>query len=148
MSPRLRHALRFAFPNLVCVLVAALAYELVEAFVRGDVPEGLTPGGAVAANMAVWALLAAIVGVVTFLLRLSDVITRVPGWGFAWLGAGWVALACILVMHAIAEGAVGLGVAIGVGAVVLWLAIHRWIPGWPGASRDGGTGPLPKRDLP
>ena len=148
MPPRLRHAFRFAFPNLVAVLVAAFAYELVEAFVRGDVPEGLTPSGAVAANMAVWALLAAIVGIVTFLLRLSDVVARVPGWGFAWLGAAWVALACVLVVHAIEEGALGVSVAIGVAAVAIWLAIHRWLPGWPGATRGGARVPKAEQDLP
>ena len=150
MSSRLRHALRFALPNLVAVLVAALVYELVEAFVRGDVPQGTTPGGAVAANMGVWALLAAVVGIVTFLLRLSDVVTRVPGWGFAWLGAAWVALACVLVVHAVEAGAVGVAAGIGVAAVVIWLAIHRRIPGWPGAARaaDAADGPSGDRHLP
>jgi hypothetical protein len=133
---RFRHALRFALPNLVAILVAAFGYELFEAFVRGDVPEGLTAGAAVVANMPVWALLACIVALVTFLLRLSDIVTRLPGWGFAWLGATWVALACVLVVHAIEEGQVGAGVAIGVAAVVIWLAIHRRIPGWPGAQAE------------
>ena len=136
MPSRLHHALRFALPNLVAVLVAALVYELVEAFVRGDVPSGTTAGGAVAANMAVWTLLAAVVGIVTFLLRLSDVVTRVPGWGFAWLYAAWVALACVLVVHAVQAGALGVAAGIGVGAVVVWLAIHRRIPGWPGAVQE------------
>ena len=148
MAPRLRHALRFALPNLVAVLGAALVYELVEAFVRHDVPDGLTPAGAVAANMGVWALLAAIVGVVTFLLRLSDVVARVPGWRFAWLGAAWVALACVLVVHAVEEGALGVGVAIGVAAVAIWLAIHRRLPGWPGAARRGAGVPEAEQDLP
>jgi hypothetical protein len=147
MPARLRHALRFALPNLFCVLVAALAYELVEAFVRGDVPEGMTPGDAVVENMSVWALLALVVAVVTFLLRLSDVVARVPGWRFAWLGAAWVALACVLVVHAVEEGALGVGIGIGVAAVVIWLAIHRRIPGWPGAA---GTAREPRgeRNLP
>jgi hypothetical protein len=150
---RLRHALRFALPNLVAILVAALGYELFEAFVRGDVPEGLSAGGAVAANMPVWALLAFMVAFVTFLLRLSDVVTRVPGWSFAWLGAAWVALACVLVVHAIEEGQVGAGVAIGAAAVVIWLAIHRRIPGWPGthasvSEHRGGDRQPTGRDLP
>jgi hypothetical protein len=148
MPPRLRHALRFALPNLVAVLVAALVYELVEAFVRGDVPEGLTPGAAVAENMAVWALLAAVVGLVTFLLRLSDAVTRVPGWGFAWVGAAWVALACVLVVHAVAAGAVRLGAGIGVAAVVIWFAIHRRIPGWPGAAGHRADDHAREHDLP
>ena len=141
MPPRLRHAFRFALPNLVAVLVAALAYELFEAYVRGDVPEGMTPGGAVAENMSVWALLALVVGVVTFLLRLSDVVARVPGWGVAWLGAAWVALACVLVVHAVEAGALGVAVGIGVAALVIWLVIHRRIPGWPGAATRGDAAP-------
>jgi hypothetical protein len=141
MPPRLRHAFRFALPNLVAVLVAALAYELFEAFVSGDVPEGMTPGGAVAENMGVWALLALVVGVVTFLLRLSDVVARVPGWGFAWLGAAWVALACVLVVHAVEAGALGVAIGIGVAAVVIWLVIHRRIPGWPGATARNADDP-------
>ena len=153
MPARLQHALRFALPNLVAVLVAALVYELFEAFVRGDVPGGMTPGGAVAANMGVWAVLAAVVGVVTFLLRLSDVVTRVPGWRFAWLYAAWVALACVLVVHAVEAGALGVATGIGVAAVVIWLAVHRRIPGWPGATRaagaaDGADGPSGDRHLP
>ena len=133
MSSRLQHSFRFALPNLVAILAAALVYELVGAFVRGDVPSGMTAGGAVAANMGVWALLALVVGIVTFLLRLSDVVTRVPGWGFAWLEAAWVALACVLAGHAIARGALGVAVGIGAAAVLVWLAVHRRIRGWPGA---------------
>ena len=143
MAPRLRHAARFALPNLVAVLVAALGYELVEAYVRGEVPEGMTAAGAVAANMPLWALLATIIALVTFLLRLSDVVARVPAWGFCWLGAAWVALACVLVVHSVEEGRFGIAVGVGVAAVVLWLAIHRRLPGWPGVrAREG------ERDLP
>jgi hypothetical protein len=150
MPPRLQHALRFALPNLVAVLVAALAYELVEAFGRGVVPPGMTAGGVVAANMGVWVLIAVVVGIVTFLLRLSDVVTRAPGWGFAWLYAAWVALACVLVVHAVEAGAFGVGIGIGVAAVVIWLAIHRRIPGWPGATRaaDAPDGRSGERNLP
>ena len=156
MSPRLRHAARFALPNLVAILVAGFGYELVEAFVRGDVPEGMTPGGAVAANLPLWALFAAILGLVTFLLRLSDVVPGVPGWGFAWAGAAGVALACVLAVHVIEEGLLRTGLWIGVAAVVIWLAIHRRIPGWPGARAAERTGAAPgataphgaERDLP
>jgi mono/diheme cytochrome c family protein len=57
------------------------------------------------------------------LARLSDVVARVPGWGFAWLGAAWVALACVLVVRAVEEGALGVGIGIGVAAVVALLGL-------------------------
>src|SRR3954471_20142454 len=113
MSPRFRHAARFALPNLVALLAAGFGYELFEAFVRGDVPEGMTAAGAVAANMPLWALFAVIAAVVTFLLKLSDIVPGVPAWGFAWLGAAWVALACVLGVHAVEEGRLRLAVTIG-----------------------------------
>lgn len=134
MPSRLQHAFRFALPNLVAVLIAALVYEVVALFVRRDVPGGMTAGGAIAANMAVWGMLAAVVGIVTLLMRLSDTVTRVPGWGFAWLEATWVAVACVVVVHLVSEGAHGMAVGVGVAAALVWLAVHRRIPGWPGAA--------------
>lgn len=151
MPSRLQHSLRFAFPQVVAILVVALAYELVEAIALGAVPRGSTPAGAVAANMAVWTVIATVVGAVTFLLRLSDAITRVPGWGFAWLEAAWIAFACVVVARAIEVGSIERAVVIGAGAVGAWLLVHRFIPGWPGSPRTdeaGEGGPGSRRNLP
>ena len=131
---RFRHAARFALPNCVAVLAVALAYELL-----------VVPGGALADNMGAWAIIALAVGAVTFLLRLSDVVTRVPTWAFAWLGAGWVALACVLVVHALELGRVGLAAGTGVVAALFWLAVHRRLPGWPGAFEPTADTPATER---
>jgi hypothetical protein len=138
MSPRLLHAARFALPTVVTVLVAAVAYETVAGILRG-------PPGArelLAANMPTWGAIAVAMAVLMFLLRLSDVVARPPSWPFAWLEAMWVALACVLAVGAVEDGRVGRAAGIAVGAMALWIAVHRRIPGWPGAF------PPRERDLP
>lgn len=129
MPTRLLHAFRFALPTLVTVLVVAVAYEVVAGILRG--PPG--PAELLAANLPAWGIIAAATAGLMFLLRLSDVVARPPSWTFAWLEAMWVALACVLAVDAVEDGRLGRAAGIAVGATALWIAVHRHIPGWPGA---------------
>jgi hypothetical protein len=154
MSPRLQHALRFALPTFVTTMIVAVAYEVVRAILRGppgDVSPDVRPTAGLAATLPTWAAIAAALTAGMFLLRLSDVVARPPSWTFAWLEAMWVALACVLAVDAVADGRPGRAAGIVVGAVVLWIAVHRRIPGWPGATAAGlprGRVPDGERDLP
>lgn len=146
MSPRLQHALRFAVPTFATVLAAGTLWELFEVVVQDDVPAGMSVGAALAFNLEEWALIAAVAMLVVFLLRVADVNVRPPSWGFAWLLAGWVGVACVAVAHAIETDQIKAALGIAVAAIAVWLLLHRHVPGWPGrrgASVDLG---IPPRD--
>jgi hypothetical protein len=150
MPSRLAHSARFALPTFVAVLLAGLAYEQFEAFVRRDVPAGVGASSAVAGNMATWALIAFVMAVVSFLLHLSDVVTQLPGWRFAWLAGAWSAVGAVGVVVLLEAGQPGAALATALVLAVAWLAGHRRVPGWPGRPAEGDAVPptrTGKRDL-
>ena len=132
MSPRLQHALRFAVPTFFAVLLTGGAWELFEVGLQGDVPAGMSRSEALAVNLEEWAIIAAVETVVVFLLRVSDVVVRLPTWGFAWALAFWLGLASAGVTHAAERGRTGLALVIALLAVGVWMLLHRRLPGWPG----------------
>lgn len=135
MPSRFLHAARFALPTFVTVLVGAVGYETVAGILRGS------PGPAelLAAHMPTWGVIAAAVAALVFVLRVGDAIARPPSWTFAWVEAAWAALACVLAVGAVEDGRVGRAAGIAVGATVLWITVHRRIPGWPGAASPDGA---------
>ncbi len=132
MSPRLDHALRFAVPTFFAVLLAGGVWELFEVGVQGDVPAGMTRAQAMTMNLEAWAIIAAVETVVVFLLRVSDVVVRPPSWGFAWALAFWLGFATAAAAHATERGRTGLALVVAGVAVVVWMLLHRRLPGWPG----------------
>ena len=132
MSPRLDHAFRFAVTTFVAVLATGAVWELLEVGIQGDVPSGMTRSQALAMNLEGWAIIAGVETVVVFLLRVSDVVVRPPTWGFAWALAFWLGLASAGVAHAAERGRTGLALVVAAVAVVVWMLLHRRLPGWPG----------------
>ena len=132
MPPRLQHALRFAVPTFFAVLLTGGAWEVFEVGLQGDVPAGMTKAQAMTMNLEEWAIIAAVQTVVVFLLRVSDVVVRLPSWGFAWALAFWLGLASAGVAHAAERGRTGLALGVAAVAIGVWMVLHRRLPGWPG----------------
>ena len=132
MSPRLDHAVRFAVTTFVAVLLTGAVWELFEVGVQGDIPGGMTRSQAMAMNLEEWTVIAAVETVVVFLLRVSDVVVRPPSWGFAWTLAFWLGLASAGFAHAVERGRTGLALVVAAVAVLVWMLLHRRLPGWPG----------------
>ena len=147
MSKRIRHALRFALATLVTVYAVGVLWEVLDAYVFGDVAEGLTAAGTVAFNEGVWRVLAPIEALVVFLLRLGDIEPEPPSWPFAFAAAAWLGLASAACGSAIEERRIGRAVAIAITTVVVWMVAHRRLSGWPRARAARAGAERAEQDL-
>ena len=143
VSRRVLHSLRFALATLVAVYALGVAWEVIDVFLRGDVAEGLTAAETLRFNERIWRTIAGIEALVVFLIRLSDVRPDPPSWLFAAATAVWLGAASVAVGNALEEGHWRLAVTLVVVAVGVWFAVHRRIPGWPGAAAVTGPSAEP-----
>lgn len=131
MPRRVQHALRFAIATAVAVYAIGMAWELVDIYLRGDIADGLDAAGTLAFNEGVWRTIAGIESVVVFLLRLGDLNAEPPSWPFAFSLAAWLGVSSVAVATAVEEGELYLaGLALAV-SIIVWIAMHRMLPGWP-----------------
>lgn len=148
MPRRVQHALRFAIATAVGVYAIGMAWELVDISVRGDVAEGLDAAGTLAFNEGVWRTIAGIESVVVFLLRLGDLHAEPPSWSFAFLLAAWLGMSSVAVDMAMEEGEFYLaGLALAV-SIIVWIAMHRMLPGWPPNARRARESAARAADVP
>jgi hypothetical protein len=158
MLTRFQHAVRFALTTLIAVYAVGVASELIDVYLLGDVAEGLSAAATFQFNEEVWRWLAGGEAVAVLLLRLGDVNPTPPSWLFAWILAVWLAIASVATTHALEERRWLLALVCAATALVVWLVLHRRIPGWPGPWRArpepaAGAGPrgaaagTPEREL-
>ena len=153
MPRRIQHALRFAVATAVAVYAIGMAWELVDVFVRGDVADGLSAAGTVSFNEGVWRVIAGIEAVVVFLLRLGDLNAKPPSWPFAFSLAAWLGVSSVAVATAVEEGELYLAALALAVSIVVWIAMHRMLPGWPPNAkrmreRPTSVADAPEQDLP
>ena len=142
MPTRLRHALRFGVTTLVAVYLVGVLWELIDVYMLGEVPHGWTAARTFQFNEMEWRWIAGGEAVAVFLLRLSDIHDAAPSWLFAWAAALWLGVASIAVTQAVWAERWGLAALLALGAVAIWLLLHRRIPGFPGAAARGPDGTL------
>jgi hypothetical protein len=139
VSTRLQHSLRFAIATLVAVYAIGVLWEVVDMFfleriASADAEELVT------FNERVWRSIAIAEAVAVFLLRLGDVHTAPPTWGFAWGSAAWLGFTSVVALVAIEEQywwTAGLTILAAIG---LWLSVHHRFRGWPGAHQAPVSG--------
>ena len=119
MPRRIQHALRFAVATAVAVYAIGMAWELVDVFVRGDVADGLSAAGTVSFNEGVWRVIA------------GDLNAKPPSWPFAFSLAAWLGVSSVAVATAVEEGELYLAALALAVSIVVWIAMHRMLPGWP-----------------
>lgn len=136
MPKRVRHALRFAIATLVAVYAAGAAWELLDIYGFGNVAEGASPRATFLINEQVWRTIALVEMAVVFLLRLGDVQSEPPGWGYAWFSGGWVALATLGVGLAVLNQSWWLSLGVAVASIALWYVARDQVPGRPGQTAE------------
>lgn len=155
MRRRILHALRFAVTTLFSVYLGAIAWELLDIHVLGNVPEGASLWATFRFNEQVWRTIALIEAAVVFLLRLGDVNAEPPSWRYAWFAGIWVAAATLGVALAVLRGEWWIAFTVALLAIALWYLTRDRVPGRPGAAerevraeheRDAAP-PMPEREL-
>jgi hypothetical protein len=132
MRTRVRRALRFAVATLLAVYAVGLVAELVDVYVMGEVADGWTAAQTLRFNESVWRWIAGGEALAVFLLRLGDVSSTLPPWRFAVLLGVWLGVASVVTGNALEERRWLLAAVCALAAVLVWLMLHRRLPGWPG----------------
>ena len=129
--------MRFAVATLIAVYVVGVAWELLDIYVLGNVPEGASPRGTFLDNEQIWRTIALVETAVVFLLRLGDVSSDPPGWAYAWFAGTWVAVATLGIALAVFSQSWWLALGVAVASIAFWYVARGRVPGRPGYTEDG-----------
>lgn len=152
MPRRLRHALRFALPTLVVVLLVGAAWIAVDVFLLGDDDPAIGAARTFWFDEQQWRLIATVLAGVVFLWKIGDVTRSVPSWRYAMLFALWLAIATVAAAIAMTQRNGVLAVVLVATAVITWLFLRRRVPGRPiappaGVARPDSAEPAGDGDL-